>query len=68
MDTNLKSRFEEILDSLKEEGNVEIIEDKGHEVLETLNEVEKELSEYRFENQKRKQESQEDIATVVLTS
>lgn len=68
MDTNLKSRFEEILDSLKEEGNVEIIEDNGQKVLETLNEVEKELNEYRFENQKRKLESQEDIATVVLTS
>lgn len=67
MDTNLKSRFQEIIESLEKKGEVEIIKNED-KVVETLKEVEKELNDYRFENQKRIKESQEDIATVVLTA
>ena len=68
MSTPLKSRFEEIIESLKKEGSVEVVS-TDEKVLNTLKEeVEKELDDYRFENQKRIKESQEDIATVVLTS
>ncbi len=67
MPTILKSRFNEIIESLKEKGEVEIIQEE-QKVSESLKEVEKELNDYRFENQRRIKESQEDIATVVLTS
>lgn len=67
MGTKLKSRFREIIESLEKKGEVEIIKNED-KVIETLKEVEKELNEYRFENQKRIKESIEAIGSVVLTA
>jgi len=67
MDTILKSKFNEIIETLEKKGEFEII-DNGQKVIETLQEIEKTLEDYRFDNQRRIKESQEDIATVVLTS
>lgn len=67
MDTHLKSKFQEIIESLEESGEVKIIQVEK-KALEILKEIEKELNDYRFENQKRIKESQEEISTVVLTA
>lgn len=64
--SNLKSKFDIIVDDLKKEGKVEHIDDEKIEKV--LKQVEEDLEEYRFENQKRIKDSQEEIATVVLTA
>tara|TARA_R110002072_G_scaffold7503_2_gene40960 strand:- start:758069 stop:758266 length:198 start_codon:yes stop_codon:yes gene_type:complete len=62
----LKSKFELVLERLNEEGKVTIINEEDKD--EIMAKVAEELDEYRFENQKKIKESQEEIATVVLTS
>lgn len=63
---NLKSKYELLIEKLKQQGKVAVIdEQKKNKIIE---EVEKQLNEYRFENQKRIRESHEEIATVVLTA
>jgi hypothetical protein len=59
----LKSRFEVLLDRLKKEG---VVKETPKDVI--FEKVEKELNEYRFENQKKIRESQEQIATIILTA
>jgi len=62
----LKSKYDIVIERLKAEGRVTIIDEKKKD--EIVATVEKELNEYRFQNQKRIRESQEQIATVVLTA
>ncbi len=62
----LKSKYEILIESLAKEGRVSKIEDsKKNEIVSA---VEKELDEFRFHNQKRIKESQEQISSVVLTA
>lgn len=63
---NLKSKYELVLERLDDEGKVTVINEKDKDQI--LDKVAEELDEYRFENQKKIRESQEEIATVVLTS
>lgn len=63
---DLKSKFELVLERLNEEGKVTVINEQDKD--EIMDKVAEELDEYRFENQKKIRESQEEIATVVLTS
>lgn len=62
----LKSKYELVLERLKVEGRVSTIDEKKKDQIVAV--VERQLDEYRFENQKRIRESQEEIATVVLTA
>ena len=63
---SLKTKFEIVLGRLTDEGKVTVIdEERKDEIMELVSE---ELDEYRFENQKKIRESQEEIATVILTS
>ena len=62
----LKSKYEILVERLRGEGKVEVI---GSEIKNKIIEkVESGLDSYRFENQKRIKESQEEISTVVLTA
>lgn len=62
----LKSKFDIVLERLKDEGKVtEINEASKGQIIEK---VTKELEDYRFNNQKKIRESQEEIATIVLTA
>lgn len=62
----LKSKFDIVLERLSKEGKVtEINELNKGQILEK---VTKELADYRFNNQKKIRESQEEIATIVLTA
>ncbi|WP_147678856.1 hypothetical protein [Algibacter pacificus] len=63
---DLKSKFELVLERLNEEGKVTVINEEDKD--EIMDKVAEELDEYRFENQKKIRESQQEIATVVLTS
>lgn len=64
--SELKSKFEEIVDKLDKEGKVSTLsEEKSAEINQSL---QQNLDEYRFENQKKIRESQEEIATVILTA
>lgn len=64
--SELKSKYDLLIEKLKAEGKVEVIgEDQKDKIVGV---VEKELEDYRFENQKRIKDSQEEIATVVLTA
>lgn len=64
--TTLKSKYDQIIDRLRAEGKVnEMPENERQELIDA---IEKDLEEYRFENQKRILDSQEEITTVVLTS
>jgi hypothetical protein len=62
----LKSKYEIVIERLKAQGLVSTIEESIKDKI--VSTVEKELDDYRFENQKRIRESQEQIATVVLTA
>lgn len=62
----LKSKYELVLERLIAEGRVSTIDEKQKDAIIAI--VEKELEEYRFQNQKKIRESQEEIATVVLTA
>lgn len=64
--TELKSKYEIVIERLKAQGRVSTIEEGTKDKI--VASVEKELNEYRFQNQKRIRESQEEIATVVLTA
>jgi hypothetical protein len=64
--TELKSRYELVIERLKGEGRVTLMDEGTKNQI--VASVEKDLYEYRFNNQKRIKESQEEIATVVLTS
>jgi hypothetical protein len=62
----LKSKFDIVLERLNKEGKVtEINEANKGQIIEK---VTKELEDYRFNNQKKIRESQEEIATIVLTA
>lgn len=62
----MKTKFEIVVGRLTDEGRVTVIdEERKDEIMEMVTE---ELDEYRFENQKKIRESQEEIATVILTS
>lgn len=62
----LKSKFEVVLERLNNEGKVTIIDETNKGQI--IDKVTKELEDYRFNNQKRIRESQEEIATLVLTA
>jgi len=62
----LKSKYELIIEELSRQGKVVVISASQKDKI--VGAVEKELDEYRFENQKRIRDSQEEIATVVLTA
>ena len=62
----LKSKYEIVIERLKAQGLVTTIEESLKDKI--VSSVEKELDEYRFQNQRRIRESQEQIATVVLTA
>jgi hypothetical protein len=62
----LKSKYEIVIERLKAQGLVSTIEESVKDRI--VSTVEKELDNDRFENQKRIRESQEQIATVVLTA
>lgn len=62
----LKSKFDMVLERLNEEGKVTIIDEQDKSQI--IEKVTQELEDYRFNNQKRIRESQEEIATVVLTA
>jgi ribosomal protein L24 len=62
----LRSKFDIVLERLNKEGKVtEINEASKGQIIEK---VTKELEDYRFNNQKKIRESQEEIATIVLTA
>jgi len=62
----LKSKFDIVLEKLHKEGKVTIIDEQKKSVI--ISKVAEELEDYRFDNQKRIRESQEEIATVILTA
>lgn len=62
----LVSKYEQLISQLKAEGKVTEMDEQERQDL--IDAVEKELEDYRFDNQKRIQESQEQLAKVVLTS
>lgn len=63
----LKSKFDIIIERLAVKGtNVTVIEDQEKNLI--ISKVEKTLEDYRFDNQRKIIESQEKIATVVLTA
>ncbi len=62
----LKSKYEIVIERLKAEGRVTTIVESKKDAIVAV--VEKQLDEYRFQNKKRIRESQEAIASVVLTS
>ena len=64
--SELKSKYDLLIRKLKKAGKVVIIDAGQKDKIVGM--AEKELDEYRFENQKKIRESQEEIATVVLTA
>jgi len=62
----IKSKYEQLIERFQDEGRVQEVDSEKSE--EIIANVEKEVDEYRFENQKRMRESQEEVATVVLNS
>jgi hypothetical protein len=64
--SELKSKYDILIERLKGEGKVKIIDAAQKDKI--VGVVEKELDDYRFENQKRIRDSQEEIATIVLTA
>lgn len=61
---SIKSKYDQLLEKLQNEG-AKIQEKPKDGVIEK---VEKALNEYRFENQKKIKDSQEEIATIILTA
>ena len=64
--SELKNEYDIIIEKYSKAGKVVIVEAKEWD--EIISAVEKDLEEYRFENQKRIKDSQDEIATVVLTA
>lgn len=62
----LKSKYEILIEKLEKEGKIRVIDESQKSKI--LEKVENDLNEYRFENQKKIRESQEEISTVVLTA
>jgi hypothetical protein len=62
----LKSKYDILVERLKSEGKVNVIDESTKDII--VGFVQKELDDYRFENQKRIRDSQEEIANVVLTA
>ena len=62
----LKSKFDIIVEKLQAEGKVTIMEQAASDVI--VSNVEKELDAYRFENQRKVRESQDEISTIILTA
>jgi hypothetical protein len=60
----LKSKFDIVLEKLHKEGKVTAVE-KQDEIIEKIS---KDLEDYRFRNQKKIKDSQEEITTIVLTA
>ena len=64
--SELKNEYDIIIEKYSKAGKVVIVEAKEWD--EIISAVEKDLEEYHFENQKRIKDSQDEIATVVLTA
>lgn len=62
----LKSKYEILIEKLEKKGKIRVIDESQKSKI--LEKVENDLNEYRFENQKKIRESQEEISTVVLTA
>lgn len=62
----LKSKYDVVVEKLKLAGQVNVMDEAAKDKI--VGFVQKQLDDYRFENQKRIRDSQEEIATVVLTA
>jgi len=62
----LKSNYELLIEKFEKAGKVTVINETQKSKI--FEKAEKDLFDYRFENQKKIRESHEEISTVVLTS
>ena len=66
MEQSIKEYYQLLIKELKAEAEVKIIDEATTKLI--FEGIEEDLEEYRFENQQRIKDSQEDISNVVFTA
>jgi glycerol dehydrogenase-like iron-containing ADH family enzyme len=66
MAQSIKEYYESLIKELKAEAKVIIVDEATTKII--FDGIEEDLEEYRFENQQRIKDSQEDISNVVFTA